>query len=139
VRFAIMARPLGINACHCTDCKKLTGATHLLMILTTAEAFVHQRGDVVRWRKRADSGREIDIVRCVDCGVRLWHEPLANPEYVFVAAGCLDEPSWAEPTSHIWMSRLSPGVLVQDDAFQCEGQPATRQLLFDAFTRLHSK
>ncbi|MDB5739193.1 MAG: Gfa-like protein [Alphaproteobacteria bacterium] len=136
VRWRLSARPLAVNACHCTDCKKLTGATNLLMLLATREAFSHA-GDVERWRKRADSGRELDIARCRVCGTRLWHEPLSSPALVFVAAGTLDDPSWAVPTSHIWTHRASPGVTMQDDAIQVPGQPVERQALMDAFTAIY--
>ena len=139
VRFRLNARPMAVNACHCTDCKKLTGATNLLMILAAREAFAHEGGPVERYRKRAESGREIDIVRCAKCGVRLWHEPLAAPNLVFVAAGTLDDPGWAIPTSHIWAGRASPGVVFQDDALIVEGQPSDRQALIDAFDRVYAR
>ncbi len=136
VRWRLDMRPLAVNACHCNDCKKLTGATNLLMILARRDAFTHA-GAVQRWRKRADSGRELDIARCVTCGTRLWHEPLSSPALVFIAAGTLDDPSWAIPTSHIWIERASPGVAMQTDAIHVEGQPAERQMLMDAFTAIY--
>lgn len=138
VRYALNARPVAVNACHCDDCKKLTGATNLLMIVSQRGAFSHT-GAVEHFRKRADSGREIDIVRCAKCGTRMWHEPLSSPALVFVAAGTLDDPSWAVPTSHIWVEKASPGVVMQDDAVRIEGQPAERQLLFDAFHAVYGE
>lgn len=137
VRYEFRARPLGINACHCNDCKKLTGATNLLMVLGARDAFTQVAGDVDRFRKRADSGNEIDIVRCKACGVRLWHEPLSAPHLVFIAAGTLDDPSWAVPATHIWAKRASPGVTFQDDALVLETGPQSREQLFDAFARLY--
>jgi hypothetical protein len=137
VRYRLSARPLAVNACHCTDCKKLTGATNLLMILTSREAFSHQGDAIERYRKRADSGNEIDIVRCVKCGVRMWHEPLSAPQFVFVAVGTLDDPSWAVPTSHIFARSVSPGVVVQDDALVLRDGPIERKALFEAFTRVY--
>jgi hypothetical protein len=106
------------------------------MLLAMREAFEHA-GEVQRYRRRADSGREIDIVRCATCGVRMWHEPLSGAQFVFIAAGTLDDPSWAIPTSHIWTSVASPGVAFQDDALHIEGQPADRQMLIDAFDRIY--
>lgn len=100
VRYRVDARPWALNACHCMDCKRLTGATNLLMVLGAREAFSFE-GTVERYRKRADSGNEVDIVRCAKCGVRLWHEPLSAPQLVIFAAGTLDDPSWVIPTSHI--------------------------------------
>jgi len=136
VRYSLSARPLAVNACHCHACKKLTGATNLLMLLAMREAFEHT-GDVQKYRRRADSGREIDVVRCANCGVRMWHEPLSGAQFVFIAAGTLDDPLWAIPTSHIWTAVASPGVIFQDDAIRIEGQPADRQLLIDAFDRIY--
>ena len=126
VRYRLSARPLAVNACHCTDCK----------LIAPRDAFTHG-GEVARYRKRAVSGREIDICRCAVCGTRLWHEPLSSPGLVFIAAGTLDDASWVVPASHIWIERASPGVVFQDDALIVEGQPATREMLMDAFTRLY--
>lgn len=137
VRYKVESRPKAVNACHCMDCKKLTGATHLLMLVADRDGFIHDRGEVQRYRKRADSGREIDIVRCSRCGVRMWHEPLASKELVFVAAGTLDDPTWAVPASHIWTRRASDGVVLHADAYHCDAQPDTRQGLYDAFERLY--
>ncbi|MEQ1752858.1 MAG: GFA family protein [Micropepsaceae bacterium] len=138
VRFQLKARPLGVNACHCTDCKKLTGATNLLMVLAERGAFVHEQGAIQRYRKRADSGNEIDIIRCSACGVRMWHEPLSAPQLVFIAAGTLDDPSWVMPATHIWSKRASPGVSFQEDALVLQEGPQSREQLFDAFTRLYA-
>jgi len=137
VHYALTARPKGVNACHCMDCKKLSGATHIHMIVADRAALAAEPAPLARFRKRAESGREIDIVRCAQCGVRLWHEPLANPELVFIAAGTLDDPSWIVPTAHIWTKHASPGVHLHEDAFHCEAQPATRQPTFEAFARIY--
>lgn len=138
VQWRLDARPLGINACHCDDCRKLTGVANLLMLLAERKDFSYQ-GETARWRKRADSGREIDIVRCANCGVRLWHEPLSAPEYVFIAAGTLDDPSWAIPTSHIYAEKAVPDTAFAPDALVIDGPPADRQLLFAAFARVYPR
>ena len=136
VRYSLATRPIAANACHCNACKKVTGATNLLMIGGDRGALRYS-GEVQRYRHRADSGREIDIVRCANCGVRLWHEPLSAPGLVFIAAGTLDDPSWVVPASHIWIERASPGVVFQDDAIKLEGKDVQRDLLFAAFARLY--
>ena len=107
------------------------------MILASRAAFHQERGDVARYRKRADSGREIDIVRCQSCGVRLWHEPLSSPDFVFVAAGTLDNPQWVVPASHIWIEKASPHIVMEEDALKVVGQPKDRQALFNAFTSIY--
>jgi hypothetical protein len=136
VHWRLEARPLAVNACHCNDCKKLSGGTNLLVMIARRDQF-HAEGPTHRYRKRADSGREADVVRCANCGTRLWHEPLTGAEFVLIAAGTLDDPSWAEPASHIWTKRISPGVTMQDDTLKVEGQPADRSGQIEAFERLY--
>lgn len=136
VRYALNARPLAVNACHCNACKKLTGATNLLTVLGSRAAFSYE-GDVERYARQAPSGRVIDIVRCAECGVRMWHEPRSAPELVFVAVGTLDDPTWAVPASHIFVESASPGVVIQDDALVLQRGPERREELMDAFARLY--
>jgi len=136
VRWRLAARPLAVNACHCMDCKKSTGATNVLMLLAKSEDF-SSTGETQTYRKKADSGRELDIHRCAKCGTRMFHRNMASQALVFITAGTLDDPSWAIPTSHIWVEKISPGVTMQEDAIKVVGQPADRQILMDAFSKVY--
>jgi hypothetical protein len=137
VRYAITARPLAVYACHCGDCRKLSGGTQVLMALLPVSGLAHEAGEVERYTKRADSGRLSDVVRCKRCGTRLWHEPSAAAQFLVVATGTLDDPSWIVPAAHIWIDKAMPGAAFLPDALLVEGQPANRQMLLDAFARLY--
>lgn len=136
VRIALNAQPLAINACHCIDCKKLTGATHLLVLHARREAF-EVVGETQTYVKRADSGREVEIVRCAICGVRTHLLPRSAPELVIISAGVLDDPSWCAPTSHIWTEKAEPYVRFTEDAIQLEGKDVQRPLLWAHFEKLY--
>ncbi len=136
VRYSYAARPLALSACHCSDCKKLSGATHSEVLIGDRAAFSYS-GEVERYRKRAKSGREIDIVRCAQCGTRSWHEPVAAPNLVFIQAGGLDDSSWFVPVGHIWVELAAPGQYFAEDAVRIEGQPTDRQVIFDALNRIY--
>ena len=136
VRWQLNQRPLAVNACHCTDCKKTTGATNVVMLIAKSEAF-SWTGETHVYRKRAASGREMDIQRCAKCGCRMFHHNLASSALVFITAGTLDDSGWAVPTSHIWVEKISPGVAMQEDAIKVVGQPADRKILMDAFTKVY--
>ena len=133
MRYIYAARPLATVACHCRDCQKLSGATNLLTVYAERAAFRQEQGEVLRYRKRADSGREADYVRCSRCGTRLWHEPLGAPQYVFIAAGTLDDPSWVVPAAHIWTSRAAPSALIPEGVHSCSEGPGDRADLIAAF------
>lgn len=137
VRYSIAQRPMAVNACHCTDCKHLSGGTHGIFLHVPRATLTLEQGTLARYRKTADSGRQLDIARCAACGTRLWHEPLAAPTLMFVAPGTLDEPDWAIPTSHIWASRMAPGVAVEPDAAVYDGAPTDRQELWDRFAEIY--
>jgi hypothetical protein len=137
VRYSYDARPLALNACHCSDCKKLSGGGYSCVVLGDRSAFSHT-GEVARWRKLAQSGREIDIVRCAACGVRLWHEPVQAPHFVFIQAGTLDDETWFVPSSHIWVSRASATAAFAPDALKVDGQPSDRVITIEAFNRIYS-
>lgn len=136
VRWRLDERPLAVNACHCMDCKKTTGATNVVMLIANNQAF-SWTGKTDTYRKKADSGREMDIHRCATCGCRMFHHNLASKALVFITAGTLDDPGWAVPASHIWVEKISPGVVTQDDAIQVVGQPADRKILMDAFDKVY--
>jgi hypothetical protein len=134
VRYRVEGPPLATVACHCRDCQKLTGATNLLTIYFDRADFHRDSGDVIAFRKRADSGREADYYRCVNCGTRLWHQPLAASPWIMVAAGTLDDPSWVVPAAHIWVSRAAPSASIPDGVARWDKGPADRTELVAAFS-----
>jgi hypothetical protein len=136
-RYRLEHRPQTMGACHCDACKKMSGGTNLLVITAPREAFHHLSGEVQRYRRTAQSGRQSDVVRCAACGTRLWHEPLAFP-IVTIATGTLDDPSWVVPAHHIWVEKASPAAIMQDDALQIEGQPP-REAQIAAFKKLYGE
>ena len=136
VRYTLKARPLTVSACHCIDCKRLTGATNNLSVTVLRDQLEHS-GDTAAYRKTADSGRQADVVRCAKCGTRLWHEPHAAPDRAFLMGGTLDDSSWVIPVAHIWVERASPGVVFEPDADKREGQPTDRSYMVEAFNRIY--
>jgi hypothetical protein len=135
VRYRLDARPQTMTACHCDACKRMSGGTNLLVITAPRDDFQHLQGEVQRFRRTAESGRQSDVVRCAICGTRLWHEPQAFP-VVTIAAGTLDDSSWVVPATHIWIEKASPGALMHDDAVKLAGQPP-RETQVAAFKSLY--
>jgi hypothetical protein len=133
VRYRYDAAPVATVACHCRDCQKLTGATNLLTLYVDSADFRHEKGEISNWRKRGDSGREADYTRCARCGTRLWHQPLAALQWVMIAAGTLDDPSWVVPAAHIWVSRAGPSACIPEGAATWKEGPPDRSELIAAF------
>lgn len=136
VRYTYNALPRGLNACHCGQCKRLSGADYGKMLLGERAHFA-LKGETHVYRKRADSGREVDIRRCATCGTRIWHEPVSAPEFVFICVGTLDDSYWVVPTSHIWIEEAYHDVVFAPDALYVDGQPKDRSTLFRAFDKAY--
>jgi hypothetical protein len=136
VRYALLARPLGVYACHCKDCQRFSGAGYTLsMPIRRADLRVTQ-GTPDGYHKTADSGRRQIMHGCPECGTRLWNEPLASPDIFVLKPGTLDDAAWAVPAGNIWTGKKLPWVVLEAGAVNFDGQPETRQPLYDAWDKL---
>jgi hypothetical protein len=138
VRYEITARPKAVNACHCDDCKRLSGATFGLYLHVPKASLDVASGRFDTFRRTGGSGNTIPIERCTECGTRMWHLPEAAPDLVILCAGTLDDPSWAVPTSHIFIEEAAPDAVAATDALVTEAFNSTRQALWDHFDEIYS-
>jgi hypothetical protein len=136
VRYEANARPLALNACHCIDCKRISGGSHFAGVHIEAKNFTFT-GKTEKYVKTADSGRTSEIHRCMECGTRMWHIPQQAAHLLFFAAGTLDDSSWFVPTSHIFARSAQMDVMMASDALRIEGGPAERQILWDRFAEIY--
>ena len=137
VRYTVTGRPKAVNACHCDDCKRLSGATFGLYLHVAAADL--ERGDGARdtFVRTGGSGNPIRIERCAACGTRMWHLPDAAPDLVILCAGTLDNPDWAIPTSHIFIEHAALDAVAADDALAVEGFQTTRPELWARFDEIY--
>jgi hypothetical protein len=54
---------------------------------------------------------------------------------VNIKPGTLDDTSWIAPVAHLWTSRMQPGTRIDEDAVCIEGQPASREPLYEAWAK----
>ncbi|MEO1965837.1 GFA family protein [Hyphomonas sp.] len=138
VRYRITARPKAVNACHCDDCKRLSGATFGVYLHVPKDALAVKSGTFDVFRRTGGSGHTIPIERCRACGTRMWHLPEAAPDLVILCAGTLDDPSWAVPTSHIFTEEAARDAVAANDALVIEAFNSTRQALWAHFAQIYS-
>ena len=127
VRYRLTASPLIVNACHCRDCQRLTGAAFATNIWIERR-FV-ETGQAARLRSvmlTAGSGKPHEVFSCPDCGTALWSKYHAAPgDTVLLRAGTLDHPEHVRPDVHIFTRSKLPWFALP------EGVPA-----FEAFYRI---
>lgn len=116
VRYRISGAPIWINACHCTDCQRLTGSAFGINIITEASNIELLSGELRIDQAPSPSGRGQTIHRCAACGTRMWSN-YGTPDVIrFVAAGTLDEPAAITPDIHIFTRSKLPWITLPEGA-----------------------
>lgn len=112
VRYTLSAPPLAVVACHCTSCRRQSGATYSVNLLVRAEAMTVD-GRLTRWMDPdTESGQPVAREFCGTCGSPIRSLPATLPQFVVVKAGTLDQADRFAPATHIWTSSKLPWVTV---------------------------
>jgi GNAT superfamily N-acetyltransferase len=101
VRYRVAAAPLEVVHCHCSLCRRATGAPFVTWATFAATAFSLTAGAPVERRSTPGAVR----THCAACGTALTFREDARPGSVDVTVGSLDDPEALPPTGHIWVSR----------------------------------
>ena len=133
MRYSVSGIAKAVNACHCDDCKRLSGGPFGLYLHVAMVDIQMGEGARDTFRRTGGSGKGISIERCAACGTRMWHLPDVAPDLVILCAGTLDDSSWAVPTSHIFVEEAAADAAAAEDALVIEGPPASRRALWDWF------
>jgi hypothetical protein len=111
VRYRSTAAPLRAVMCHCSMCRKHSGAPALAFVHFPVSAFRWLRGEPARFRSSAYAERGF----CSKCGSTLsMHEEVLG-DRVQVTIGSLDEPQRVRPDDHVWTREQLPWFRIEDD------------------------
>lgn len=123
VRYRISAAPLAVVACHCTQCRRQSGAAYSVNLVVRANTMIVE-GVPASWEDR-DTGSGAPLARehCGRCGSPIRSVPSASPKFVAVKAGTLDDPSAYAPELHIWTRSKLPWVTIPEGLPSFEKDP----------------
>lgn len=113
VRYACSAAPEFTFYCHCNDCQRTQGTPFSVELMVPSEAF-EIRGELGIYTVEGDSGKPVHRRFCPTCGSGIYLDCEADPGYVFVKAGTLDDASWVKPEMHIYTARKQPWIDLND-------------------------
>lgn len=108
IRYEVTAMPLGLYACHCTDCQRKSGAAFALNMPVATQSFRIVQGTPKGWHNAGASGEQTISWFCADCGGRLYGERPTRPDAMTVRAGTLDDTSWLRPAAHLFIRSAQP-------------------------------
>jgi len=97
--------PVGpANYCHCEDCRRCTGSSFNIGVRFDLSAFHITSGVPKGFTKRGESGNELTRHFCPQCRSPIYTSSPKHPEYVYVKAGTLDDPTIVKPIRQNWVS-----------------------------------
>ncbi|HKX80185.1 MAG TPA: GFA family protein [Novosphingobium sp.] len=121
VRYEVQGAPEHSGICHCTDCRKASGAPMLSWTAFKDENFAVTQGDPVT---RNSSGATMRSF-CGDCGTGLYYR---NAEYlpglVDITTATLDTPDDLPPQAHIQVAERIAWMATMHELPEFERFPA---------------
>ena len=110
VRYRATAAPVRAVICHCSMCRRHSGAPAMAFVHFPVSSFAWVRGVPARYR----SSRYAERGFCSVCGSTLsMHEEVLG-DRVQVALGSLDEPERIRPNDHVWTQEQLPWFEIDD-------------------------
>ncbi len=125
IRYRVTTAAEDVSHCHCTLCRRSTGAPFVTWLTVAASAFAFTQGRPVA--RRSTPGAERTF--CAACGTALTFREEARPNSVDVTAASLDRPEEVAPRDHTFVASRLPWVALDDGLPQFAGvNPAERDI-----------
>ena len=100
--------------CHCTDCKKNTGAAYATILFFKDEQVSFLSGETSSFQYNADSGNKKTKEFCSKCGSLVYGINTGRPGIKSIYIGVLDDCSFASPQFNIYTTRALPFVPIDE-------------------------
>ena len=111
LRFRISVEPTNAGYCHCSICRRTTGAPVLGWATVPIEGFEMIVGEARSYASSEQGSR----LFCGTCGTQLLYRYAKDPSAVEINLGCLDRPEAIAPRCHIYDADRVAWFQVADD------------------------
>jgi hypothetical protein len=110
VRYRADGRPYNRSICHCSICRRTTGAPMVAWFSVAKADFVLVRGRLTSYRSSAIGRRGF----CPACGTQITFQDDRLPDEIDITIASLDEPEAVPPEYHIFTSTKLDWVKLGD-------------------------
>lgn len=105
-----LARVEQVANCHCSMCRRISGAPLVTWLVVPRAAFAYTSGEPTHLQSSARGERDF----CAACGTPIACRLLGQPEHVDVTLGSLDHPDRFTPALDVHRRSRLPWVPVAD-------------------------
>lgn len=107
VRYELRSAPIGLNDCHCIDCRRSAGAPYVTWGSVPRVDRRLLKGEL---REITHAGRRRSFAAC--CGTHLFFAEADTSDWIDVTIATLDDPTPYPPAKSIWTEDKLPWVLL---------------------------
>ena len=122
VRYTVTKAPESTFYCHCQDCQKTTGSPFSVEMMIEDSGFDIE-GALMSYVVTGDSGKPVSRWHCSNCSSGIYLTCEADPGYIFLKVGTLDDPGLASSEMHIYASNRQPWLNFDDKLPSYEKAP----------------
>ena len=134
VRFELTALPYFSYLCHCSVCRRRTGAAYGISTPVPTGSVRFTAGDPVFAERVSPAGVKRVLAQCGACGGKIYSAWEGVP-YLTFRPGLLDDSSWVVPVGQIWTRNALPWAVLSGVA-SFEGDPDGVKQFADAWAAL---
>lgn len=110
LRAETTGEPAVVAACHCTECRRRTGAAFATNVYFRKEQ-VRTEGKSRVYVRDGEEGRKVRIHFCPHCGSSVYWDADFLPRHTGIAYGALADTSLPPPTLSAWEETRHPWVV----------------------------
>jgi hypothetical protein len=110
VTFEFKGSPSAFRYCHCSRCRKATGAAHAANIFVSQGQFTWSAGEALVNHYKVPDAKTYTVHFCTRCGSRVPHLIRERNEFL-VPAGLLDGDPVARPQHSIFWDSRAPWLI----------------------------
>ena len=111
MRYRVEGAPLWVAHCHCTSCRRNTGAALATFVGVSRDRFRITQGEPASYNSSPGVTRRF----CTRCGTPLTYEATRYSDEVHVLIGGFDTPAAFTPTLHVWTAEQLPWLHLADE------------------------
>jgi len=115
VRYEASGAAFYESNCHCSICRRTTGAPFVSWFSVRRSEFRIVSGDPSRFESTAQATRSF----CPRCGTQLIFEHRDFPDEIGITTSSLDDPVSVPPKRHIHVSSKLPWIKLADGLLEC--------------------